>query len=346
VLAIAGCVLLAGCGRYPIAAEGASPSAAASQSAACSPTPLITPSEERTPGWWGGEQLPLMSDSDAIAQYGAKHPDEFAGVKFANEPWVRVVAAFTGNLDAHCAALQELVAHPERLEVIRLRYTVEDLQRIRNEIQSQMTPGGPIEGLGESMGHVHVQLRAEGEPVAAELWARYGDALRLRVGTAPYPPSDSPTAALACDLGAIDEWPRGVSARLDLEDDLIASGKHGKGTVTIVNESDERFREELGQPEVGWVFEQGGTTPVGAFTGAIAGEGRSIDLAPGEQDSLTMVFGTAACDPSQGYALPPGIYEVRAELPAAYRETDESEMAPGPIRLSDPARLRIVGSDG
>jgi hypothetical protein len=34
VLAIAGCVLLAGCGRYPIAAEGASPSAAASQSAA------------------------------------------------------------------------------------------------------------------------------------------------------------------------------------------------------------------------------------------------------------------------------------------------------------------------
>jgi hypothetical protein len=59
-----------------------------------------------------------------------------------------------------------------------------------------------------------------------------------------------------------------------------------------------------------------------------------------------MVFGTAACDPSQGYALPPGIYEVRAELPAAYRETDESEMAPGPIRLSDPARLRIVGSDG
>jgi hypothetical protein len=346
VLTIAGAVLLAGCGRYPIAAEGASPSAAASQSAACSPTPLITPSEERTPGWWGGEQLPLMSDSDAIAQYGAKHPDEFAGVKFANEPWVRVVAAFTGNLDAHCAALQELVAHPERLEVIRLRYTVEDLQRIRNEIQSQMTPGGPIEGIGESMGHVHVELRADGEPVAAELWARYGDALRLRVGTAPYPPSDSPTAALACDLGAIDEWPRGVSARLDLEDDVIASGKHGKGTVTIVNESDERFREELGQPEVGWVFEQDGTTPVGAFTGAIAGEGRSIDLAPGEQDSLTMVFGTAACDPSQGSALPPGIYEVRAELPAAFRETDESEMVPGPIRLSDPARLRIVGSDG
>jgi hypothetical protein len=339
VLVIAGGVVLAGCGPDPMATEGASPSAAPSKSTACSPTPLITPSEERTHGWWGGEQLPLMSDRDAIAQYGAEHPDEFAGVKFANEPWVRLVAAFTGNLDAHCTALQELVAHPERLEVIRLRHTVEDLQRIRDEIQSQMTPDGPIIGIGESFGYVNVELRADGEPVAAELWARYGDALRLRVGAAPYPPSDSPSAAFACDIGVIDEWPRGVSATLDLQDDVIASGKHGRGTVTIINESDERFREELGQPEVGWVFEQGGTTPVGAFTGAIAGEGRPIDLAPGEQDSLTMVFGTASCDPSRGYALPPGIYEVRAVLPA---ETPSAR----PTRLSDPARLRIVGSDG
>jgi hypothetical protein len=346
VFVIVGGVLLAGCGRYPVAAEGASPSAAASKSAACSPAPLITPSEERTPGWWGGEQLPLMSDSDAIARYGAEHPDEFAGVRFANEPWVRVVAAFTGNLDAHCAALQELVAHPERLEVVRLRYAVADLRRIRDEIQSQMTPDGPIMGVGESMGYVDVELRADGEPVAAELWARYGDAVRLRVGTAPYPPSDSPTAAIACDIGEIDEWPQGVSATVDLEDDVIASGKHGSGTVTIINESDERFREDLGQPEIGWVFEQGGTTPVGAFTGAIGGEGRTIDLAPGEQDSLTMVFGTASCDPSQGYALPPGIYDVRVELPAgSYHETSEGELVPETTWLSDPARLRIVGSD-
>jgi hypothetical protein len=341
VLAIAACVLLAGCARYPIAAEDASPSDAASRSAACSPTPVITPSEERTTGWIGGEQQALMKDRDAVARYGADHPDEFAGVTFGkNEPWVRIVAAFTGNLDAHCAALQELVAHPERLEVIRLRHTVKDLQRIGDEIQSQMTLDGPIEGVGESGGHVHVDLRADGEPLAAELRARYGDAVRLRVGGAPYPPSDSPTTSIACDIGAIDEWPQGVSASLDLEDDVIASGKHGRGTVTIINESDERFREELGEPEVGWVFEQGWNTPVGMFTGAIAGEGRNVDLAPGEQASLTMVFGTASCDPSQGYALPPGIYDVRAVLPAETAERDR------PTRLSEPARLRIVGSDG
>jgi hypothetical protein len=346
VFVIAGGVLLAGCGRYPVATEGASPSAAASKSAACSPTPLITPSEERTPGWWGGEQLPLMRDREAIARYGAEHPDEFAGVTFANKPWVRVVAAFTGNLDAHCEALQELVAHPERLEVIRIHHTVEDLQRIRDEIQSQMTPSGPIEGVGETMGHVEVVLRADGEPLAAELRARYGDAVRLRVGTAPYPPSDSPTAAIACDIGEIDEWPRGVSASVDLEDDVIASGKHGRGTVTIINESDERFRAELGEPEIGWVFEQGGTTPLGAFTGAIGGVGKDVDLAPGEQASLKIVFGTASCDPSRGYALPPGTYDVRVVLPAgAYHETPEGELVPEVTWLSDPARLRIVGSD-
>jgi hypothetical protein len=57
---------------------------------------------------------------------------------------------------------------------------------------------------------------------------------------------------------------------------------------------------------------------------------------------LSVVFGTASCDPSRRYALPPGIYDVRAVVPAGYEETAEGEMVPGPTSLSDPARLRIV----
>lgn len=345
-LVVAGGVLLVGCARNEMAADGASPSAVISHGAACSPTPVMTPSEERTFGWLSGEQEVLGSDRGAVLRYGADHPDEFTGVTFANEPWVRIVAAFTDDLDAHCAALRAIVAHPERLEVVRRRYTGEDLGRIRAEIQPLMTPDGPIEGLGASMDHVSVELRADGEALAAELWGRYGDAVRLRVGTAPFPPSDSPTAAISCDIGEIEEWPPGVSASLAPDDDVVVSGEHGRGTVTIVNESAERFSEELGEPEIGWVFEQGGTTPVGAFTGAVGGEGRTADLAPGEQVSLSVVFGTASCDPSRGYALPPGTYDVRAIVPAEYEETTGGEMVPGPTWLSDPARLRIVeGSD-
>jgi hypothetical protein len=178
--------------------------------------------------------------------------------------------------------------------------------------------------------------------------ARYGDAIRVRVGAAPYPPSDSPSAAIGCDIGKIDDWPPGVSASLSLEDDIVVSGRHGRATVTIVNGSAERFRAELGEPEVGWVFEQGGTTPVGAFTGGIGGVGKTIDLAPGEQAGLDVVFGTASCDPSRGYALPPGTYEVRAVLPTASEESAGGEIVPGPVWLSDPVRLRIVAgeSDG
>jgi hypothetical protein len=158
------------------------------------------------------------------------------------------------------------------------------------------------------------------------------------------PPSDSPTAATACDIGEIAEWPPDVSASLELADDVIVSGKHGRGTVTIVNRSRERFTAELGEPEIGWVFEKGGTTPVGAFAGAIAGHGRTADLTTGERIALSVVVGTASCDPSHGYALPAGTYDVRAMV--TNEDTAEGAMVPGPVWLSQPARLRVVeGSD-
>jgi hypothetical protein len=139
---------------------------------------------------------------------------------------------------------------------------------------------------------------------------------------------------------------RGVSASLDLADDVIASGRHGRATVTIVNESAKRFTAELGEPAIGWVFEQGGSTPVGAFAGGIAGWDRIVDLATGERITLRVVLGTASCDPSQGYALPAGTYDVRATLSVAYEDTAEGQIVPGPTRLSQPARLRVVeGSD-
>jgi hypothetical protein len=329
-------VLLAGCARDGLAADSPSPSAVASRASACSPAPVVVPSEERTTGWLSGEQEPLRSDLDVVLEYGAERPDEFTGAKVANEPWVRIVAAFTDNLDEHCAALHDVVAHPERLEVVRRPYSLDELQRIRDEIQPMMTSEGLIEGLGISWDHVSVELRADGEALAAELWARYGAALRLQVARAPYPPSDSPTAGVPCDIGEIDAWPPGVSASLELEDDVVVSGAHGRGTVTIINESAERFRADLGEPEIGWIFEQGATTPVGVFTGAIAGEGRTANLAPGEQIALRMVFGTAACDPSQGYALPPGTYDVRSVV------SEETPGDEGSTWLSDPARLRVV----
>jgi hypothetical protein len=341
---VAVCVLLAGCARDGVAAEGISPSAVASRGVACSPAPVVTPSEGRTPGWGSGEQV-LYSDHNAIDRYGADHAEEFAGAWLAKETGVRLVAAFTDNLEAHCAALRDIVAHPERLEVVRRDHTVEDRRRIRAEIESQMTPDGPIWGIGDGPDHVSVDMRADGEALAAELWARYGDAVGLRVGTAPYPPPDPPTVATACDIGEIVEWPAGVAATLEVDDDVIASGKDTGGRATIVNDSAERFTADLGETEVGYVFEEGGTTPVGVYTRGMAGPvGVGADLAPGEQISVNVVVGTASCDISRGYALPPGTYDVRAVFPATYEDT--GQIVPGPTWLSQPARLRVVeGTD-
>jgi hypothetical protein len=288
---------------------------------------VVTPSEGRTPGWGSGEQV-LYSDHNAIDRYGADHAEEFAGAWLANETGVRLVAAFTDNLKAHCAALRDIVAHPERLEVVRRDHTVEDRRRIRAEIESQMTPDGPIWGIGDGPDHVSVDMRADGEALAAELWARYGDAVGLRVGTAPYPPPDPPTVATACDIGEIVEWPAGVAATLEVDDDVIASGKDTGGRATIVNDSAERFTADLGETEVGYVFEvvfealgDGGSEPTGP---------RRV-LAPGQDTRVGVPVGTASCDPARGYALAPGDYDVRALLGV-----------PGPLYLSQPARLHVT----
>ena len=62
----------------------------------------------------------LQDDALAIDEYGMAHPDSYGGVRFDSELFpepVRLVAAFTRDLDRHLSALRSIVEHPDRVDV-------------------------------------------------------------------------------------------------------------------------------------------------------------------------------------------------------------------------------------
>lgn len=60
-------------------------------------------------------QSTLRRDVEVVRRYGIAHPDTWTGVRFDNDPSVRIVAWFTRDLAVHRAALRRVVEHPDRL---------------------------------------------------------------------------------------------------------------------------------------------------------------------------------------------------------------------------------------
>src|SRR6202034_1373404 len=81
-------------------------------------------------------QSALRGGFELRAGYGEEPPGAWAGAWFDNEPTVRIVAAFTGDIARHDAALRPRLRHPDRLRVTSrprsrsgLRLTPEESQR-------------------------------------------------------------------------------------------------------------------------------------------------------------------------------------------------------------------------
>jgi hypothetical protein len=80
-------------------------------------------------------QSALRGDLELIVRYGEQHPGAWAGAWFDNEPTVRIVAAFTGDVTQHDAALRPQLRHPDRLVVEERQHSLFDLRRVRGEIE-------------------------------------------------------------------------------------------------------------------------------------------------------------------------------------------------------------------
>jgi hypothetical protein len=265
-------------------------------------------------------QSALRGDFEIVAGYGEEHPEAWAGAWWDNEPTVRIVAAFTGDAAAHDAALRPRLRHPDRLVVESRQHSLAELRRVREEIertlrQRQAQTGRRIlASVGNGKAVISVGLRADQEHVASELATRYGSAVQLRVGFFAFPNRrrrrPRPPAGPALEEQAFD----GLEMSVEVAQEVLTVGDDGHGQLILRNSGTAGIGPlQCGQPLVGSLLNSSLET-VGGYSGAVAGTGRTIDLAPGAAASIGVIFGTASTRADLGYAVPPGRYWLRVQL--------------------------------
>jgi hypothetical protein len=258
----------------------------------------------------------------------------------------RVVIGFTAHVAEHRAALAGLVRNPDEVLVCQVRHTHAETATASAEIQASLGNDGVFRSIGAGADDaVAVELRADQEAAAADLVKRYGDLVAVTVGNFPYPmPADrSSLRADACRFANVagPKNMQGLVATVSLNSATVRSGLDGEGIVTVTNNGSESVSINTGSPLVGAVVRSGTSTVVGVFLGAIGGLGDGATLQPGQSHDIQALFGTASCDATLGYALPPGNYEVL--VPAILTsETTPTNVAPPPRLVSMATPLTIV----
>ena len=211
-----------------------------------------------------------------------------------------------------------------------------DLVTIQAQIEARA--GTQLRSVGQGQGRVEVGLGAGGAALAAELLAAYGPAVHITVGLFEYPDRKPSTVG---DGACKPAWTiierSDVRAWLDVPAPRIVSGDTFRATVRIEATGPQAVTVETGEPLLVYLFKPGSTAPIGVYDGGIAGVGRTFELTPGHPGTVNAGGGTASCDASLGYALPPGSYEARALVEDGHPDDSHSFW-------SEPATIEVVAS--
>lgn len=270
------------------------------------------PPEITEDGPVGRAQTRLQSDVETISRYGAEHPETFGSVRYENAPWVRLVVGVTGDIETHCRRLRAMLEYPDEFEIFLQATSQAELIAALDEIV--VMAGEHLQSAGRRAVGISVDLRADGVEAAERIFARFGGLAKITLGGSPYPPDDE-VSGLDCSrfVGPeIEGSPLAARARLDSAS--VRSGENFSGSVEVTNTGVDTVTFESGEPMTALVYRAGDLTPVGAYTGGIAGVGLAGFLGPDESLDIDFVGGTASCDRTLGYAVPPGEYEVRVPV--------------------------------
>lgn len=251
-------------------------------------------------------QAEVRDDWEKLEAYGAAVPEVWLQAIFDGP---NLVALLT-DPDAHRDRLVALVEHPDRLTVKSAPYSQREIRQISDDVFAMVgRDSGRWSSAGPTLGGLQISLRANETALAETLHLRFGDALEIKLGPHPFPlPTAFLTLPRPAPTSTID-LPN-VALRAELDHATLKPGHHILGRVHIRNTSaTERLRLETGSPAIGVTLHLDGTR-AGGFNGAVAGIGRTIDLAPGDEGSIGFIAGRDTIDPIQGATLPPGRYQL------------------------------------
>jgi hypothetical protein len=205
-----------------------------------------------------------------------------------------------------------------------------EAERVRAELEGRMSAGDRrFLELSDADGVVHVGLRADGEELAAELTAQYGDVVAVTVGRFGYPGVVTQRQAGACTVPAGDPADEAIRTEIVVDTPPDQPGAWGSGSIRLHNDGPDPIQFTSGTA-TGTLVRDG--RPVGAYEGAISLSGVAVDLPPGGDTTLPFLIGSASCDPALGYAVPPGTYDLVVAVPG------RPGLVAGPVPLEIPAR--------
>lgn len=285
-----------------------------------------------------GDPSAMMSESSrlepmlgVVLAYGGEHPDEFGtyGLIWQGDGDASVFTSFTGHLEQHRAALAGVVEFPDELIVCQSALTGDAARALIRSLTQEL--GGRFMSVGQGTGPIEVVLKETEEALAAELAARYGDAVRLRVGLLPYPIS---TATSVCSEPIGADPPPGLDVAIDPPAAPLTRNGLAQPAfeirLTNVGEAPVQFATGAAR---GTILDLDGTVVGSSANIGSDDVGIMIDLAPGASSTMPGLVGLASCDPRLGYALPPGEYQLVATLSAVDAASTPIEILTPPQRI-------------
>jgi hypothetical protein len=280
----------------------------------------------------------VEQDISVIDAYAAGHADE------VGTPWLdnhttppRIVIGFTAHLAEHRAALNTQVNDPTRLLVCQSRHSTAELNAVAAELQARIQGSDAVRTSSVGPDIVHIELRADQHVLANDLLTRYGGLVEIRLGQLPYP--DPASAGRSASCPTIPDGPtdyHGLRATLS-QPAPVPAGADSGGTVTITNTGTTPQQLTTGSPLVAAVTRPGSLDVIGIYDAPIAGVGILRTVQPGESVTIPYLIGTASCDPTLGYSLPPGTYDVRVQI-----LTDYQGATTVTLLMASPQQLEIV----
>jgi hypothetical protein len=273
----------------------------------------------------------LRHDIEVVRAYGEAHPSAWVGLRFENEPTVRIVALFVGDdLQPHEEALRGLVEHPDQLELRSAPYPLTRLEEIKADIRVLATSGesGRLKAWGVGQGTVVVRLRASEETLAEELHERYGDAVELTVGRFPYPDLPSSPSLSEPPGGRPPLLPQDMADVSVSSDIRIRSGEDLTSVLVVRSGTDDQLVVETNGQVTARVMDSETGRCIGGFTGSQNMPLVPFRALPHDSVEIPVLIGTASFVPELGYALPPGEWWIEVILKITDRGVFRTRLLP------------------
>ena len=195
-----------------------------------------------------------------------------------------------------------------------------------DELRAEITElaGRSLTSIGEGSDGLVVQLTPDAEAIAREIYARFGGSVRVGVGFFPFPPPTDVERSCAWipDLTPLP----GLVATIEMPRLTIVQGQSFNAKVRLTNRQPNPLGLETSSNLSLYLFRAGDDLPIGASAGGLLGMGWGAQLLPGESTEVQGGGGTASCDLSLGYMVPPGAYQARALVDYVHETGEDREI--------------------